>query len=210
MSKTEEIVKRLKQFLGYENDLQLAKSLGIKPTTLSSWKNRKSLGYDKVISLCKKNRVDLNELFLVEPNSRLNVELSSRKVKMISVERQIEYFLNYKKCYFTAPVCAFPTDEEVDIAFQIGGDNMCPTVKINSYVLSKKIELHDIESWKMYVLVVERKGILCCRFKRHTEQGELVFISDNKAFDNLTVNPSDIREIFSVRGVFVPNTKNLL
>lgn len=210
MSKTEDVVKRLKQFLGYKNDLQLAKSLGVKPTTLASWKVRKSLRYDKVIDLCKKRGVDLNDLFHVRPNLKLNVELGSRKVKLIPVDRQIEYFLNYKKCCFAAPVCAFPTDEEVDMAFQVGTDNMYPTLKINSYVLSKKVDLRDIEPWKLYVLVVENKGILCCRFKRRTDEGSLVFVNDNRSFNDLIITFSSVREIFSVRGVFVPNTKNLI
>jgi len=127
MLQANEVIKRLKQLLGYKNDLELANLLGIKPNTLSSWKVRETLRYDKIIEICKKHKIDLA----------------------------------------------------------------------------------DIKPWHIYLLVVEGKGILCYRFKRYTVEGELLFISDNPAFDTFTVNPNDVREIFCIRGAFLPNIKNL-
>lgn len=209
MLQANEVIKRLKQLLGYKNDLELAKLLGIKPNTLSSWKVRETLRYDKIIEICKKHKIDLNDLFLAHPNSVLNVDLEKRRVKMISVDHHIEYFLNPEKCYGTSPSCVFPTEEEIDMAFQIGVENMNPTIRISSYVLTKKIELAEIKPWHIYLLVVEGKGILCYRFKRYTTEGELLLISDNPAFDSLLVKSSDIREVFCIRGAFLPNIKNV-
>lgn len=94
MLQANDVIKRLKQLLGYKNDLELAKILGIKPNTLSSWKVRETMRYDKIIAICKKYKIDLNDLFLAHPNSVLNVDLENRRVKMISVDHHIEYFLN--------------------------------------------------------------------------------------------------------------------
>jgi len=209
MLQAHEVIGRLKQLLGYKNDLELANVLGIKPNTLSSWKIRETLRYDKIIEICKANKIDLNDLFLTHPNSILNVDVERRRVKMISVDHQIEYFLNPEKCCGTSPSCIFPTEEEVDMAFQIGIENMYPTIKVSSYVLSKKIELTDIKPWHIYLFVLENKGILCYRFKRYTTEGELLLISDNPAFDNLVVKPDEIRELFCIRGAFLSNIKNL-
>jgi len=205
-----EVIGRLKQLLKLKTDLELANLLEIKPNTLSSWKIRETLRYDKVIEVCKKYKIDLNEVFLVHPNSVYNVDLEDRIVKMISVDHQIEYFINPEKCLATSPSCIFPTEEEVDTAFQIGVENMYPTIKVSSYVLSKQIDLAEIKPWHIYLLVVEGKGILCYRFKRLGEQGELVFISDNPAFDSLTIQSDEIREIYCIRGIFLPNVKNLV
>lgn len=210
MLQVEDIIKKLKQFIGYENDNELAAILGIKPNTLASWKVRKTLSYSKIIDLCRKCNIDLNDLFSVYPDSGLNIDLGYRRVRMISADHQVEYFLNKQKCCLTAPISTFPTDQEIDMAFQIAVDNMYPTLNISSYVLSKKIELNEIKVWQLYLLIIENKGVLCYRFKRYTLEGELVFISDNPTFDNVTINPKDVREIFSIRGVFIPNIKHLI
>jgi len=209
MLRTNDVIRRLKQLLGYKNDQELAELLGVKPNTLSSWKIRDTLRYDKIIALCRKQRIDLNDLFLVFPNIGLNINFEDRRVKMISVDHHIEYFLDPVKCCANAPLCAFPTEEPIDMAFQIGVDNMYPTLKVSSYVLTKRIELSQMKPWQLYLLVIKGKGILCYRFKRAAEGGELIFVSDNPSFDNLVIKADEIREIFCVRGLFLPNIKNL-
>lgn len=210
MVQANEVITRLKQLLGYKNDLQLAEVLEIKPNTLSTWKKRETLAYDKIIEVCKKYKIDLNDLFLTHPNSILNINLEDRRVKMISVDHHIEYFLNPEKCYATSPSCIFPIAEEVDMAFQIGVENMAPTVKVSSYVLVKKIALQDILPWQICVFIVENRGILCYRFKHFTTEGNLLLVSDNFAFENLEIRPEDVREVFCIHGAFLPNVKNLI
>lgn len=210
MLETNDIIKRLKQLLGLKTDLELANLLEIKPNTLSSWKIRETLRYDKIIEVCKQYKIDLNEVFLVHPNSVYNIDLAHRVVKMISVNNHIEYFINSEKCLATSPTCVFPTEEEVNIGFQIGVENMFPTIKLSSYVLAMKIDTEEMKPWHIYILVVENKGILFYRFKRKSEDEELVFVSDNDTFEGLTVKPEEIREVFCIRGIFLPNIKNLV
>lgn len=210
MLETNDIIKRLKQLLGLKTDLELANLLEIKPNTLSSWKIRETLRYDKIIEVCKQYKIDLNEVFLVHPNSVYNIDLEHRVVKMISVNNHIEYFINPEKCLATSPTCVFPTEEEVHIGFQIGVENMFPTIKLSSYVLAMKIDMEEMKPWHIYILVVENKGILFYRFKRKLENKELVFVSDSDTFEGLTVKPEEIREVFCIRGIFLPNIKNLV
>ncbi|MBB1140568.1 helix-turn-helix domain-containing protein [Myroides sp. WP-1] len=205
-----EIIRKLKQLLGFKTDLELANLLGIKPNTLSSWKIRETLRYDKIIEICRKNKIDLNEVFLVHPNAVYNVDMDNRVVKMIAADHHIEYCINPKKCLATSPSYVFPTEEEVNIGFQIVVENMYPTIKVGSYVLSKKIDISEIKPWHIYVIIIEQRGVLCYRFKRWTEDANLLFISDNPVFENLTLQPSDIREMFIIHGIFLPNVKKLL
>lgn len=205
-----DVIRRLKQLLGFKTDLELANLLGIKPNTLSSWKIRETLRYDKIIEVCKEHRIDLNELFLTHPNAVYKGNLEDRVVKMISVDHQIEYFINPEKCLATSPTCIFPTEDEVNIGFQIGVENMYPTIKVSSYVLSMPIEPAEMKPWHIYVLVVENRGILCYRFKRKMENGELLFVSDNPVFDSMTLRMEEIRAVFSIRGIFLPSVKNLV
>ncbi|MGL4582498.1 MAG: LexA family transcriptional regulator [Flavobacterium sp.] len=209
MKSSESVIKKLKQLLGIKTDLELANILEVKPNTVSSWKSRETLQYEKIMNLCKEHKIDLNELFFSNTHKVFNTDLQKRKVKMISVDHHFEYFLNPERTWATSPSFVFPTEEEVDTAFQISAENMYPTVKVSSYVLTKKIELEDIKPWGIYVVVIEGKGVLCYRFKRYTENGDLSFISDNETYDNLVVKPQDVREIFCVRGAFLGNLKNL-
>lgn len=205
-----EVIRRLKQLLGLKTDIELANLLEIKPNTLSSWKIRDTMRYDKIIEACKQHKIDLNELFLVHPNAVYNVNLDSRVVKMISVNHHIEYFINPEKCLATSPACVFTTEEEVSIGFQIGVENMYPTIKVSSYVLSTKILPSEMKPWHIYLLVVENRGILCYRFKRILENGELLFVSDNPAFEQMILTVDEIREVFCIRGIFAPNIKNII
>lgn len=205
-----DVISRLKLLLGLKTDLELANLLEIKPNTLSSWKIRETVRYDRIIVICKKFKIDLNEVFLIHPNSVYNVDLDDRIVKMISVDHHIEYFINPVKCLASSPSYVFPTEDEVDIAFQIGVENMFPTIKVSSYLLSKKIDLHEMKPWNIYVLIVENRGVLCYRFKRLTESKEWSFASDNHAFEGLILKEEEIREVFCIRGVFLPHIKNLV
>lgn len=209
MKSSDNIIKKLKQLLGLKTDLELANILHVKPNTVSSWKSRETLQYEKIILLCKENKIDLNDLFFDETNRANSTDLQKRKVKMVSVDHHFEYFLNPERVWATSPSYIFPTEEEVDTAFQIATENMYPTIKVSSYVLTKKIDLKDIKPWNLYILVLEGRGILCYRFKRVTDKNELFFISDNENFENLTVSPDQIKEIFCIRGAFIGSIKSL-
>lgn len=210
MLQANDIIKRLKQLLGFKTDLELANLLEIKPNTLSSWKVRETLRYDKIIEICKEHKIDLNDLFLVHPNSVYKADLDNRVVKMISVNQHIEYFINPEKCLASSPACVFPTEEEVTIGFQIGVENMYPTLKVSSYLLSIKVDPTALKPWYMYVLIVENRGILYHRFKRVLDNGKLLFVSDNPAFESVTLFVGEIREAFVVRAIFLPHVKSLV
>lgn len=55
------IINRLKEHLGFNSDVELAKYLGVTQGAISSWKSRNSIDYDLIIS--KAPNADLNWLF---------------------------------------------------------------------------------------------------------------------------------------------------
>lgn len=203
------VIKRLKKMLGIKTDLELSKILDVKPNTISSWKKRNSLQYDSLIALCKENKIDLNELFFTDSSAVYNNAYQKRKAKMISIDHHFEYFLDPQKALASAPSFIFPTTDEVDTAFQIASENMYPTIKVSSYVICKKIELSAIHPWQLYLFVLEGKGLMIYRYKRMTDTGKYLFISDNSSFEHIEVEANEIREIFCVRGAFLPNFKGI-
>ncbi|MFD0701701.1 LexA family transcriptional regulator [Myroides pelagicus] len=203
------VIKKLKKMLGIKTDLELSNILNVKPNTISSWKKRDSLQYDSIIELCEKNKINLNDLFYSDSSCLFPINDQSRTVKVIPADHHFEYFLNPDKALASAPTYIFPTTEEVDTAFQVITENMYPTIKVSSYVITKKITLRDLHPWHLYLFTLENRGIMIYRFKRTLENGKLLFISDNTNFENLEVNPKEIKELFCVRGSFLPNFKNL-
>jgi hypothetical protein len=68
----------------------------------------------------------------------------------------------------------------------------------------------EMKPWNIYVLIIENRGVLCYRFKRLTDSKEWLFVSDNHTFEDLTVRANEVREVFCVRGIFLPHIKNLV
>lgn len=203
------VLRKIKKLLGVKTDLQLSEILQVKPNTISSWKKRNSLQYESLIALCKEHKINLNDLFFTDFKSAYSDELNNRCVKMISIEHSVEYFLNPELTLLSAPSYVFPTEEEIDVAFQVSSNNMYPTIKVTSYVLTKKTRLSELQPWHLYLFNLEGKGLFVYRFKKWTEGERLEVISDNSKYPNLEFDEKEIREVFSVRGAFVPDFKVL-
>lgn len=60
------IIDRLKDELSIKTDKNLCKILGIRPNTLSTWKKRDTLDFNKIIELCEAKNLDLNFIFFDE------------------------------------------------------------------------------------------------------------------------------------------------
>ncbi|MDR0230368.1 MAG: helix-turn-helix domain containing protein [Flavobacteriaceae bacterium] len=201
------VLKKLKKILGIKTDLQLSNLLDVKPNTISSWKKRNSLQYENLIALCKEHKIDLNALFFENYRNEKELSKEGRLVKMISTEQYFEYFLDSAKTLASAPSYVFPTVDEIDTAFQVSSNNMFPTIKVTSYVLTKKITIEEMQPWHVYLFIMEGKGLFIYRFKKYTELGKLHFVSDNHTYTSIDVDPADIREVFCVRGGFLPDFK---
>ena len=63
------IIIRLKEELHISADKEICQLLDIKPNTLSTWKKRETLDFNKVIGLCEERNLDLNYIFFDERQS---------------------------------------------------------------------------------------------------------------------------------------------
>lgn len=76
-SHSNNVLRRLKVSLGIKTDLQLAEYFDIKPTTISSWKSRNTLDYQKIIEKCE--NVNLNWLFKGEDFAKNQMVLNKNR-----------------------------------------------------------------------------------------------------------------------------------
>jgi hypothetical protein len=57
------ILLRLKEALQINTDKEICSLLDVKSNTLSTWKKRDTLDFNKVIGLCEERNLDLNYIF---------------------------------------------------------------------------------------------------------------------------------------------------
>ena len=101
------VIERIKNELLLTSDKALCKLLDIKPNTLSTWKKRDTLDFNKVIALCNERQLNLNYIFFGEERETqptedvtlksdshqqkrlLVVESDVRKLKLVNTNRNI-------------------------------------------------------------------------------------------------------------------------
>lgn len=110
------IIDRIKQKLNIGSDKALCQLLDIKQNTLSTWKKRDTLDFNKIISFCEENNLDLNDVFFndvltvdgMEPENAFGFISSSspnqiagpecvkieqiKKVNLVNTNREISFF----------------------------------------------------------------------------------------------------------------------
>lgn len=211
MQNAKGVIKRLKDFLNIKTDLELSQVLGVKPNTISSWKKRNSLQFETIIALCKKNNIDLNDLFYSESNAfKPEISKISKEVRLISSEIYFQYLMDPVATVNNLPIYSFPFAEDVEIGFQVISENMAPTVRVTSYVICKSVAPSNFQVGEIFVLHLANKGLFVHRFKREDSNGKLVFSSDNAAFEDITIDRSDIVGAFIVKGAFLPCFRGLI
>jgi hypothetical protein len=57
---TDMILERVKELLTLKTDLQLSDYLKVKPGTISSWRSRNSIDFQRIFDICKENKFNLN------------------------------------------------------------------------------------------------------------------------------------------------------
>ncbi len=75
------ILTRVKLVLNLKTDAELAKTLEVKPTTISAWKRRENIDLTKIITLC--NSMDVSMDWLLYGKGEERVEASSDPTEKI-------------------------------------------------------------------------------------------------------------------------------
>lgn len=79
---------RLMSRLGVETDAQMAHELGVSPQTLSTWKRRGTIPYEKIIGLCIRNGYSLDEVLSGQRTSgAINQVLVHKVIKILRSEK---------------------------------------------------------------------------------------------------------------------------
>jgi transcriptional regulator with XRE-family HTH domain len=66
MPSVSDVLERIKVLKNIKKDADLAKMLGVEPNTVTTWRKRGSLPYEKIIAFCEREKVSLDALFMGE------------------------------------------------------------------------------------------------------------------------------------------------
>src|SRR5690606_35930709 len=98
------ILDKLKQSIGVKTDKDLSDILQVRPNTISTWRMRNSMHYERLIQASLINNINLNELFFNREQ-----ELTD-SIIVVPKEFQFQYVSQRNNRAFIAdlPVCNLP------------------------------------------------------------------------------------------------------
>jgi len=163
------LIERLKLELSIKKDKDLCMLLDIKQNTLSTWRKRDSIDFNKVIALCEERNLDLNYIFFYDNKGAGAAESKPQKPrykkalvvksvfsgKLVNSKRSIELFVmennlelptNHTKILVTQQASTFKLSENVKYVFTLKvGDSFVDTPKLETKNNSTIINLEKNE-----------------------------------------------------------------
>lgn len=202
------VINKLKKSLKIKTDVELSEFLNIRPNTISTWKKRNSVDYDSIISICELYELDLNEILLDRK------ETGAYEAKTTLVTREVQYQYSKEQDVSTLldilPKYNFPfVIAEKSRAFQVVSNNMFPVIEENSFVICEQISTNEIKDNSIVVLISQEKGLFVNRIcKNKYEEKQFILSSENDFYQEIIIDESEIREVWTVCGVLSYDINN--
>lgn len=205
---SEKIIERLKEALEINSDSALAERLKVTKGTLSNWKARNSLDFEKVFSVCGLISVDwllTGEGEMLKPTKEIEITPIHRpRSREKKEDEQIVYLYDFAataglKALFDnnkqniIDTIKIPNLPKCDGAIHAVGDSMYPLLKSGDIILYKEIpiDVQNLVYGEMYLLSYEMAGedYITVKYVCKSERGE-PFVT--LASENPLHSPCDI------------------
>ncbi|MDD2267433.1 LexA family transcriptional regulator [Sulfuricurvum sp.] len=213
-----EVMERLKNELGFTEDQQMAKYMGMSNAAYSERKTRDSLPYEKIITICRERGISSDFIFTGirgELNGKIIFESDRSDIdetKMIIVP----YFKNIKSIpdslpehpgsvsYIVLPKNDYPEllrDGHTLNAVGADDDSMEGTI-LNGGIMLFDINDHGIESGKIYLVRTGSEKMIKRIFNDPSTPDQVLLKSDNIYYPQFDVNRSEVEVIGRVVVVY--------
>ena len=196
-------LKRLKKHLNINTDSKLSEILNIKPNTISSWKKRNTLDYNKIIDKCLELNIDLNVIF----NEESNKSIQQNNTPIISKDLIYQYTSGQlKETISKLPTLKVPCLEhqEESIAFQIELSSVDTNSSKDCFAICERTALIDIKDEDTIIIISHKLGFFVTKMKRSSRDVSktIITIEDNSPFNNNhTISIKDIDELWKITGI---------
>ncbi len=215
------ILIRLKSALNFDTDAELALFLGIKASTISTWKSRNTVDYKRIFAKCKQSEIDLhwlitgspfiqNELFhkveeaelKYKPRRKDSIE-NQDPIKFVPTTSQVSYLSNYNNPEY---IKNLPSINIMDMlvpgsyrAFEITEDSMSTMFIPGDRILGKYMDDYKkIINFHPYAIITE-DSIQIRKVVSRIEEGILELHSHNpiyKAYSPTLININEVKELW--------------
>lgn len=211
------IIKEIKKHLNIEKDKDFADFLGVKQNTLSTWKSRNTLDYEKIISKC--DFLNANWLITGQGNMIVNKEntniyklrsddsIQSQSIPLYNLEATagVVSLFNDSKDVEPIDYLTIPNLPKCDGALFVTGDSMYPLLKSGDIIAYKQI--NDFENeifWgEMYLVSIEVAGdtYTMVKYVQKSDEGKeyIKLVSQNNHHQPKDIHLSKLRAMALVK-----------
>ena len=138
--KANNLIERLKSELSIKKDKDLCALMDIKHNTLSTWKKRDTLDFNKILALCEEHNLDLNYIFFEEENL---LEQPEQK----SLPKQAKAKRKSKLNHFNS-TSLVSTNKNIALFYnQVEADNE----KLGEMIVCQRVSINKINEDSLYV-----------------------------------------------------------
>lgn len=195
------ILKKIKSILGLQKGLELAKVFDVKANTISSWKTRNSIPFTRLIEVCHKYKIDLNDIFY-DNYKKQDLYEQSIQVPILYINHHWDYYFKPEFRTVGLPFTSFPRNIDIDLIIQLSiEDNDFQQTQL-IYTFCKKTKTSDLLPSNKYVIMVKDKGFLYTTVLGVDTNLNILEISIEG--DKITtINMKDVLEVFLCKGTLV-------
>ncbi len=197
----EKTINTLKKSLNVKTDLELSKILDVKPNTISGWKKRNSMDYEKIIHKSIELGIDLNCLF--NQNSLADVNIGNHEIPIISSNLIYQYTCGQLTSLSELPSVKLPPPyNKGTILFQIESKKLESNSNHNTFAICKQIDLSEITNEDQYIIISKKTGFFLTYIKPSEDPNVFILVHENKPTfsKNTTISADDIDEIWKIKG----------
>ena len=208
-----QILNRIKKYIKQKEnknevyDKDVGNLLGITVQSLSRMKKTNSIPFQKIVEFCNREKISLDWILFglnheedenkIKIKYRLNVLASAgggaenldEDFLEIEIDENLAKALNLSK-----------EDEQYIEAINVIGDSMSPIIEDGAiaYIDTRKT---DINKSGIYAVSTINSGLFIKRVVLDPIANKIELISENKYYDKITVDPSEVKIIGRVIGV---------
>lgn len=219
------ILNEIKQYLNLKSDKDFADFLDIKQNTLSSWRSRNTMDYERLISKC--DFIDANWLF-THKGSMLKENINDNgtqvyKLRTDKIEEnqevplyELEATAGLSSLFETGKAARvldsikIPNLPKCDGAISVTGDSMYPLLKSGDIVLFRQAAIDDIFFGEMYIVSVknEWEEYLTIKYVQRSEKGDewIKLVSQNQHHQSRDIHLSKVTALALVKASIRINT----
>lgn len=201
LTSSTDLLKKLRFLLGLKNGYELANLIGVKPNTMSSWKVRDSIPYHRIVDLCKRYNIDLNELFF-DNYAKNDLTQKYVQIPMLYLHHYWNYYYDLTIDNTTVlPLAHFPGEIDFDLIIQVATESENDLSSRLFFTFCKKITPEELISGKTYIIIVKNRGFLYAKLQGMNPASTILEL-DLGGGKITHVNNCDILELFICKGIY--------